>query len=159
METQSIFGCYISYPTLQYGCTVEQKQEAKTKGDLFKEYIWGKNGIDKKQKQLPTERYGQDLQLILLQFHINPLECEMAHLLPIERFRKKEKAIGIPIIITDDNFFNLNAQGRIDFIQNTFSERLGLLDKIVKRNRLDTDIVTLRTDIKALLQACRTDTK
>jgi hypothetical protein len=75
----------------------------------------------------------------------------LAYLKEIERYRPKERAIGIPIIIHDENFFNRSDLERRTFLRNVILEKLDLLAVVVKRNKLDTNIELLKADVAKLL--------
>jgi hypothetical protein len=68
----------------------------------------------------------------------------------IERYRPKERTIGIPIIIHDENFFNRTDFERRKFLKDVILEKLDLLANVVKRNKLDTDIELLKSDVQKL---------
>lgn len=143
----NIFGCFLSYQSLMYDATENQKQKVKEQGDFFHSYIWKKGGIDDVLKNLKHENYGTDIKLILLQFYINPLPFELVNLKEIENYRTKEKSVGFPIIIDEDNFFKKSDKHRHLFIKNTILEKLDLLYKVVKKKNLDTDIDKLKYDL------------
>jgi hypothetical protein len=147
----SIIGFYISGPSLYYDASEELKEIATQKSQLFREYIWGHNGICDKLKVLRHKTYGLDINLILFQFHIEPLQEENRHLRQIEKFRPSEKAIGIPIIINQLNFFGNNETIRLEYLRQVIVERLGLVEKVIKRNKFDTDFIKLKVDTAAIL--------
>lgn len=64
----------------------------------------GDRGFCEKLKKLNNDDYGKDLKLVLFQFYLYPIAYELDNLKAIERYRKNEKSIGIPIIVTDENF-------------------------------------------------------
>lgn len=150
-DNENILGCFISWAA-NYGDdkpTIKERREEKSK--LFQSYIWGEFGIGDALKTLKRDDYGEDLKLALLQFYILPLLEELAHLKEIERYRPKERAIGIPIIIHDENFFNRSDLERRRFLKNAILEKLDLLAVVVKRNKLDTDIQLLKADVAKVL--------
>jgi len=145
----TIFGCFIStsrYPDadLQTVKTLEKKWE------LFDTYIWGDFGISEPLKTLKRSDYGKDLQLALFQFYVLPLLEQLVYLKDIERYRPKERAIGIPIIIHDQNFFDRSDFERRRFLKDVILEKLDLLALVVKRNKLDTNIALLGADVERL---------
>ena len=152
MEKKNNFlGCYISYPSLVYGASDKEKEFAREQGDLFRNYIWGENGIDNTLKKLEHETYGEDLILILLQFYVKPIPYLQQNLKEIEPYRKKEKAIGIPIIVTDENFFSKSEEGRYNFLKQSIMQKIDLLAEVVKKKKLDTKMDLLKTDLEKLL--------
>jgi hypothetical protein len=147
-DAKNILGFFVSYPSLMYDATEVQKINAKNQGDLFHTYIWGNNGICDTLKKLNHDDYGKDLKLALLQFYVNPIAYELNDLKEIEAYRKKEKAIGIPIIITDENFFSKSTTDRNNFLREAIFAKLDLLETVVKKRKLDTDIIRLKEDLE-----------
>jgi hypothetical protein len=140
MEVQTnVLGCYVS------------SMNGDSNGDLFRNYIWGEKGICDTLKKLKHEDYGKDMVMILFQFYVNPIPYLQQNLKEIESYRKKEKAIGIPIIVTDENFFSKSEAGRYDFLKQSVSQKLDLLAEVVKRRKLDTKIELLQSDLRKLL--------
>jgi len=100
---------------------------------------------------LTNETYGKDLMIILFQFYVNPLPIELQNLKEIEPYRKKEKAIGIPIIVNDENFFSKSEEGRYNFLKQSILQKLDLLAEVVKKKKLDTNMEQLKTDVQEIL--------
>jgi hypothetical protein len=99
---KNIFGCFFKVgfdPSLT-------EHDFSNLANTFKGYIWGEKGIGDTLKKLNSENYGKDLKLALFQFNVKPTAIELQRLKEIEPYRAKEKAIGIPIIVTDENFFS-----------------------------------------------------
>jgi uncharacterized small protein (DUF1192 family) len=147
----AILGCFVSGPALypEYiGTETEKKLEQKCK--LFRSYIWGESGICDQLKSLRRIDYGKNLQLALFQFYVLPLLEQLIYLKDIERYRPKERAIGIPIIIHDENFFNRSDSERRKFLKDVILEKLDLLAVVIKRNKLDTNIALLKSDVERL---------
>ena len=149
-DNKNIFGCYVSFPSLAHDATELQKENSKKQGDLFRQYIWGDNGICDILKKFNHDDYGNDLKLALFQFYVNPIAYELNNLKEIEPYRKNEKSIGIPIIITDKNFFSKPESERYDFLRQTILEKLDLLTEVVRKKKLDTKMDLLRTDFQKL---------
>ncbi|MXV50368.1 hypothetical protein GS399_05235 [Pedobacter sp. HMF7647] len=150
-EKEKFLGCFASGPAVLYEADQATKDMATEKGKLFRSYLWGKMGISDRLKKLKSDTYGKDLMIILFQFYINPLPLELQNLTEIEPYRKKEKAIGVPIIVTDENFFNKSEEGRHRFLKQSILQKLGLLAELVKRKKLDTKIEELRNDVEKIL--------
>ncbi|UKB84847.1 hypothetical protein LF887_04210 [Chryseobacterium sp. MEBOG06] len=151
----NIFGCFVSYPSVMYDATDEQKKIAKNQGDLFRIYIWGDQGICDSLKELKKENYGNDLELALFQFYVNPIEYELNNLKEIESYRKKEKSIGIPIIIDDENFFSKTEQERYNFLKQSILQKMEVLLEVVKKKKLDTKMDLLKSDLRKVLEELR----
>jgi hypothetical protein len=123
----------------------------RTDDEVVKDYLWGDNGLDKKLSSLKWKDYGRDFELILFEFRVRPPQELQDVLRDIGNYRKKEKSIGITIIIGNGNFFRLNAADRQAFLKKTILERLDLLTAKVKRNKLDLDVSRLKSDVEKLL--------
>jgi hypothetical protein len=150
-DDKNIFGCFVSYPSLMYDATESEKANAKSQGDLFRTYIWGDKGICDTLKKLNNEDYGNDLKLALFQFNVKPMPIVMQALKEIESYRKNEKSIGIPIIVTDENFFSKSEEGRYSFLKQSIFQKLELLAEVVKKRKLDTKMDLLKADLQKLL--------
>lgn len=150
-DDENILGCFISWAA-NYAdedpATIELREK---KSKLFSAYIWDEVGVAESLKTLKRSDYGKDLKLALFQFYVLPLIEQLAHLKEIERYRPKERAIGIPIIIHDENFFNRSDFERRRFLKDVVLEKLDLLAHVVKRNKLDTDIELLKADVAKVL--------
>ena len=94
LETDGVIGCFASYNMGEEGTKI------------FNSYIWHENSITDILSDLEYFKYGSDMKLILFQFYINPIPYLSQHLKEIESYRKNEKSIGIPIIVTTENFFD-----------------------------------------------------
>lgn len=75
------------------------------KNTQFRDYLWGKDGYggpSKVLKQLTSDTYGQDVELILLQFNVNPVLEWSQPTKEIENFRPKESlsVYGLPLTMT-----------------------------------------------------------
>ena len=68
-------------------------------------------------------------------------------------YRRKEKSIGIPVILDQENFFKLTETDRQKFFHSTILIRLEFLREKVKRNKLDLDIEKLKTDAGKILES------
>ena len=148
---ENILGCFISWAA-NYSDEDEAIRELREeKSKLFQSYIWGEFGIRDALKTLKRSDYGEDLKFALLQFYVLPLLEQLAYLKEIERYRPKERAIGIPIIIHDENFFNRSEYERRRFLREAILEKLDLLGRVVKRNKLDTNIELLKADVAKVL--------
>ncbi len=152
MHTDSnIFGCYVSSTNGKSTDSESIKNEYIEQGKLFRTYIFGESGLSQVLKKLHKEEYGYDLVLILYEFYVNPLDIKIKKLKEIGIYRKKEKSIGIPIIINKENFFSKNDAEKKIWIKETIIKRIDLLDKKVKANKLDTKLNNLKNDLNEIL--------
>jgi len=143
----NIFGCFFKVgfdPKLN-------EQDFTDLANTFKTYIWGGKGICDTLKKLKHEDYGKDLILALFQFNVKPTPIELQKLKEIEPYRKNEKAIGIPIIVTDENFFSKSEEGRYSFLKQSIFEKLDVLAEVVKKKKLDTKMDLLKSDLQKVL--------
>ena len=146
----NILGCtVIGQPTL-YNDSQEVKDSASQNGQIFESYIYGDKGIYNIIDNLNYQNYGNDLELILFQFYINPIPYLRSNIKEIENYRKNEKSIGLNIIIDDDNFFSLSEQNRYIFLISKILEKLDLLAELINKKKLDTNIELLKYDLKRL---------
>ena len=83
-------------------------------GEVEKEYVkqllWGANGLKELLSEIKWFDYGRDIEIILFEFHVNPIPYELNNIKEIGNYRQKEKSIGIPIILDQDGFFKLNSK-------------------------------------------------
>lgn len=135
----NIFGFYASF------------QSGETDQELVKKYLWGENGLKKQLMSLKWQSYGQDLHLILFEIYVKPIPYLCNALKEIGSYRRKEKSIGIAVILDQDNFFKLTDTDRQKFFHSTILKRLELLREKVKKNKLDLDIEKLKIDADIIL--------
>lgn len=121
------------------------KLYSNKRGDEFRTYIWGEKGIDVLLKSLSYVDYGKDLKRILFQFYIMPCDYERIHIKEIEQYRKKEKAIGIPIIV-ELSFFQFSETERREFLVSSMLSKFNILGNVVKNKKLDTNMTKLIHD-------------
>jgi len=152
-ENYNIFGCFVSGGSTTYGDSQETIDIAKEKGIIFRNYIWGEKGIDNVLKKLNHENYGKDIKLILFQFYVNPIPYLLNSIKPIENYRKNEKSIGVPIIVNDNNFFNMCDKDKKVFLINSILKKLDLLSEVVVKKKLDTKIELLKSDVNNILHS------
>jgi hypothetical protein len=138
-EKDNILGCFVS------------SMIGDDNGNSFSKYIYSQKGLCGTLKKLKHEDYGKDLVLILFQFYVNPIPYLLQNLKEIENYRKNEKSIGIPIIITDEIFFEENDEGRYHFLKQAILQKLDLLAEVVKKKKLDTKIELLKRDINNII--------
>jgi hypothetical protein len=142
-KDNSLFGCFVKTTA---DSTFNNEEQVFEKGKLFRTYIFGEKGIDKQLKEIRNIDYGSDLELILFQFYVYLLQ----DLEPME-YRKREKSIGIPIVIDDKNFFDKSEEERYSFLKQSIFQKLDLLAEVVKKKKLDTKMEQLKTDLQKLL--------
>lgn len=147
----NILGCFVSGPTIDFDAGPKEEETADEQGRLFRRYIWGDGGVEGLLKKLKYEDYGNDLKLVLFQFIIKPHPLELQSLHDIERYRRNEKSVGISIIVTDENFFLQDERNRRDFLVQSILQKSKLLEEVIKKERLDTNLDLLIADLQELL--------
>lgn len=115
--------------------------------ETVKNYLWGDNGLKAKLNHISPINYGTDFDIILFQFYVNPIDYLKQNLKEIGNYRRKEKAIGVSIIL-DNDFFKLSEQGRKEFFKNSINNRIEQLGERVKKSKLDLDVPLLIDAIK-----------
>ena len=148
----NILGCFMS-TCHDYDETEEENLRKDKIGEAFRLLIWGedgKGGVSQKLKTIPYEPYGNDLILILLQFNVLPNDYLRSALKEIEPYRKKEKSIGINIII-EEEFFVLSKNDQLSYIKDVILYKLTLLKDVVKRRKLDTKVDLLINTVTKVL--------
>jgi len=131
----------------------------ETDQELIKNYLWSENGLKNKFVHLKWKNYGQGLQIILFQIYVKPIPYLRKNLREIENYSPKEKSIGIPIILDNENFFKLSEADRQQFFAESIVEKLGLVKLKVKRNKLEFDISQLIADVKKSMNYEKTEKK
>ena len=152
MEDMNILAFFLSYPSLPIDAPEDVSDETIKKGDEFRSYIWGEKGIDVFLKSLSYVDYGKDLKRILFQFYIMPCDYERICIKEIEQYRKKEKAIGIPIIV-ERSFFQFSETERRKFFVSSMLSKFKILGIVVKNKKLDTNMTKLVHDFTCKLDA------
>lgn len=148
---ENILGCFVSGPPTRYGDSNSIKEFALKRGELFRSYIWGENGISIFLKKLDHKDYGSDLVLILFEFYLNPFREELDHFKEIESYRKRERSIGVPIIVNEENFFMISESERKKFLKESILRKIDLVGIVVKKRKLDTKIEKLKSDLISVL--------
>lgn len=147
MEDMNILAFFLSYPSLPTDAPKGASEEVIERGDEFRSYIWGEKGIDVLLKPLSYADYGKDLKRILFQFYIMPCDYERRHIKEIEQYRKREKAIGIPIVV-ERPFFLFSDAERREFIVSSMLSKFDILRNVVKNKKLDTNMAKLINDFR-----------
>lgn len=153
----NVFGCFISCPATIYDENQTEQQrvaEQELLDEICKEftsYIWGEKGIEIALKKLHWRNYGSDLELALFQFYVNPIPYLLQNLKEIEPYRKNEKSIGIPIVVNEENFFKKTEEGRYEFLKQSILQKMELLEEVVKKRKLDTNMQALKSDLEKVL--------
>ena len=60
-SANNLFGCFVSISEGKWDDDQETREAASKRGELFRAYIWGENGICDVLKKLNHSEYGKDL--------------------------------------------------------------------------------------------------
>jgi hypothetical protein len=131
----------------------EEDAQIEKLGEEFDRYIWGDGGLADKLGPLRFTTYGNDIKLVLMQYHVFPGDERTANLKEVEDYRSKEKAVGLNCFVTNENFFVKTEVERRSFLQDTVLTGLNSLSQQVGIRKLDTDIPKLISDVTAVLKA------
>lgn len=145
-----LLGCYAS-ATVDANMNKDEQILIFEKGKAFRRYIWGDDGIANKLEKIDSELYGNDIKLILFEFYINPLDSQMKYIEKGISYRKREKSIGIPLIINDENYFNKDENERYFFLKNMIFIQIDCLRNYVEKKKLDTKIDLILNDLRNIL--------
>ncbi|MBP1615007.1 MAG: hypothetical protein H6Q13_2455 [Bacteroidetes bacterium] len=151
-ENTNILGCYVSITQAYPDADQQIKDLVAEQGRLFRTYIFGGKGLSETLKKLSHKDYGKDLILVLFQFYINPIPMVEQSLKEIESYRKREKSIGIPIIINNKDFFSKSEEERYCFLKHSILQKMDVLAEVVNKKKLDTRIEQLKLDLKDILK-------
>ncbi|WP_461791382.1 hypothetical protein [Pedobacter sp.] len=150
MEEKNIFGGFLS-STADSKWTEQEKNTAFQIGRNIRSFLWASGGFIEKIKKLEYPDYGNDLKIILFQFYVNPIPDLLKELQEIESYRKKEKSIGIPIVLNDENFLSMSEENRAAYLKSIVLRKMDILKKAIVRNGLDTRIELLKNDLEKVL--------
>ena len=82
---------------------------------------------------------------------MNPIPYLSSALKKIESFRPSEKSIGVCIIVNGENFFSKSEEERYIFLKSEIWDRILLVEKMVKRRKMDTNMELLKEDLRKIL--------
>jgi len=150
MNDEQLIGFFSSL-SLPFDSSEEEDAHIEKMGEEFRGYLWGHEQLRDKLGGVRYQDYGEDLRLILFQFHVFPDDERLSQLKEIEPYRAKEKSIGINCIVNNVNFFDKTELERKKFLRQTILAKLGLLNEVIKRRKLDTKLEKLIADVQKLL--------
>lgn len=150
MAKSQIIG-FFSLLTIPSDASDEEEIYYEKLADEFQDYLWGKNGINKKLEKLNSQIYGNDICLILFEFNLFSSDISMKASVANKPYRPKEKSYSVPIEVNSQNFFEKTEPNRNIFLHTTILDKLEQLALYVKANNLDTKIDKLITDVRKLI--------
>lgn len=128
--------------------TEEEERLIESLSEEFRKYIWGDNGLKERLGNIGYEKYGQDLELILFQFLVFPSIEALSEIEEVEKYRPREKAVGVNVAVAKEDFFDKDEQDRREFLRSSLINGLDLVSKaVVEKNGLDTNMALLKEDV------------
>jgi hypothetical protein len=97
-DENNLFGVYASF------------NMGEIEKESVKQLLWGTNGLKEILSEIKWMNYGKDFQIILFEFYVNPIPYERNNIKEIGNYSRKEKSIGLPIILDQDGFFKHNSK-------------------------------------------------
>jgi hypothetical protein len=119
----------------------------------FRSYIWGDGGFASRLGSLRYTEYGHDLKLVLFQFYVFPSKEVVDALKEVEPYRAKEKSIGVSVIVTEKNFFDLPKAEQQAFFHKHILRLINELLLTAKQKKLDTNLEKLLLDVQQALES------
>lgn len=119
--------------------------------DQFRRYLWGEDGEGGLKAELAkyiNRDYGQDLQLILIQFDVNPAPDWTRPSRQVENYRPRERSIGTWIELNQGNYFSKDEVSREKFIKESILDRLDTIGQRAQARKMDVDIGKLIKDVE-----------
>jgi hypothetical protein len=146
----SIFGYYVSYEH-RYDFTSEEEEKYNAKSKTVNDIVWGEAGIKKKTADILTRDYGTDIDLILFEIYVTPNDDVIDLLSRVHKYKKKEKAFGLPIIVNEVEF--RLAKGRLQkLLENKLLEELDKIQPYIKQKAMKIDVEKLTNDLRQSLR-------
>ncbi|UOE40229.1 hypothetical protein MTP09_09920 [Chryseobacterium suipulveris] len=130
------------YPT--FSTTTEGYKVIEKQGNEFQKLLWGENGLEERLSSVNTHNFEGNIDLVLFEFYLNPIDNLAIKIdkKPID-YRQNEKALGIRISITNDNFFNLK-EDKIKLLLGLMIEKVNLLNDFIKSKKIEFNVVSFR---------------
>ncbi len=145
MQSKSILGCFVSFTSLNLDGDTKTEANEKEFRDIFLSYISGEKSISYFFQRM-IGRYGEDLDLILFEFYLNPSLLYLKNPNKIGSYRKKEKSFSIPIFVIEEDFFRLTDLSRRKFLAQSVIEGFDLLKPVIIRRKLNIEIDLIKSN-------------
>lgn len=147
-QENAFIGCFVSTTKLSFDSLPNEIDY----GAVFREYLWGKNGLANYFKVLGRGQYGDDIQFVLIKYFVNPSDYQLPYIKEISDYSKKERSITLSIIVNSVNFFSRDEHDRLIFLKETLFGGLLVLKAFSEKKKLDLNIQFLVADLtKALV--------
>jgi len=119
--------------------------------ELFSPYVWGTSGLgDVMEKRLSGKRYGKDITLILIRYHVygslNPLGAPND--VKVSNYMSKTKDVGVSFPVKPHQFKDVSERERRLFVVTTTLQAIDLVERKLGKRKLDIDFESLRRDVK-----------
>ncbi|MGZ3821556.1 MAG: hypothetical protein ACXVB6_13245 [Mucilaginibacter sp.] len=119
--------------------------------DIFTPYIWNKHGLGTLIKNKLKGNYGNDLELLLIQYYV---EGRFSSYLPISpkvsNYMKKSKDIAVAIGVPKILFHDRSEFERREFIVDTTIQAIKLVENRLSKRKLDIDFEELLKDLQTI---------
>lgn len=151
MKKENIIGFFLSL-NIPSGSDEKEEEYYEGLGQEFAGYIWSPSGLANRLKTLEYQAFGKDIKLILFELNVFADQGKRAVLKDID-YRQREKAVGLPIFIDKNNFFDKSESARLEFLKKEILDKMNLMSDLVKSKNLDTKIEDLTAGIKEILNS------
>jgi hypothetical protein len=120
--------------------------------DVFTPYVGMEKGISTQiDAVLKKENYGNDMQLLLIQYYV---EGRFSNYLPSQpklgNYVKKNKDIAVAIGVTREQFHSRNEFERREFIVDSTLSAIKLVKERLLKKKLDIDFNRLIDDVQEI---------
>jgi hypothetical protein len=117
--------------------------------DIFKPYVWDKHGLDTLMKNKLAGDYGNDMELLLIQYYV---EGKFSNYLPAQpklgNYMKKSRDIVVAIGVPRESFHDRNEFERREFIVDSTLNAIKLVKERLIKKKLDVDFDKLTKDVR-----------
>jgi len=120
-------------------------------GNIFEKYIWTEDGFIRfMEKYNIIEKYGIDLDLILIQYYVEgeKMPGNSPDQPRLSNYSKKNQDIAVAFAVTREKFHDVGEQQRREFIVNTTLQAIDMVEGRLGKRKLDINFDALRRDVK-----------
>ena len=116
---------------------------------MFSPYVWDKHGLDTLMKKKLAKNYGNDMELLLIQYYV---EGKFSSYMPVQpklgNYMKKSRDISIAIGVLREKFHNRNEFERREFIVDSTVNAIKMVKDRLRKKKLDVDFDKLIQDVE-----------
>ena len=138
----------LHYPTVTFAAFGQQESGAMKQGGEVRSLLSGADGIAKPLKELQSKDYGRDLEHVMINIHINPIDYELDAIQAVGAYSKKNRTIEVALVVADA-FFRLAPEERRAWLMSEILDRLHQIADIARRQKWNTDCEQLIADVEA----------